>query len=174
LDVWKRWIWIWSFEFFWIRSVFEKKQDCANKYFITNENSKLQHVLFKLDSSSPNALYILLLHASIHSWEDSSGIALNSFVTALLMVVESWKTVPFNTPLNMGKRKNSQGLNPVSRVVAPTWQCYFWPKIPGCSRPCEQEHCRDGTAMIHSQIFRNDPPTLSLFMPDIPLLSSEQ
>jgi len=29
-----------------IRGLFEKKQDCANNYFITNENSKLQHVPF--------------------------------------------------------------------------------------------------------------------------------
>jgi len=39
-----------------IRDVFEKKQDYANNYFITNENSKLQHVPIKLVSSSPDAL----------------------------------------------------------------------------------------------------------------------
>jgi len=101
---------------------------------------------------------ILLLHASIHSWEDSSGIALNSFVTILLMVIESWKWVLFYTPLDLGKRKKSQGLNPVNKVVVPAWQCYFWPKIPGCSRHCEQEQYRDGAAMTHSQIFRDNPP----------------
>jgi len=39
-----------------MRNVFEKKQDCANNYFITNENSKLQHVPLKLVSSSQDAL----------------------------------------------------------------------------------------------------------------------
>jgi len=41
-----------------IRGVFEKKQDCANNYFITNKNSKLQHVRFKLVSSSPDAVLL--------------------------------------------------------------------------------------------------------------------
>jgi len=52
---------------------------------------------------------ILLLHASIHSWEDSSGIALNSFVSTLLMAVESLKWVPFNTPLEFGEEKKVTG-----------------------------------------------------------------
>jgi len=70
-------------------------------------------------------------------------------------VLKKW--VPFNNPKNLRKRKVSQGLNLVSRMVAPAWQCYFWPKIPGCSKHCEQKHC-DGTAITHSQIFRDDPP----------------
>jgi len=39
-----------------LRGVFEKKQDCAHNYFITKEYSKLQHVLFKLVSLTPDAL----------------------------------------------------------------------------------------------------------------------
>jgi len=99
--------------------VFEKKQDCANNYFITNENSKLQHAPLKLVSLSPDALLhsppLCILSLLGGFFRD----ALNSFVTTLLMVVESWKWVSFNTPLNLGKWKVSLALNPVSTVVAP-------------------------------------------------------
>jgi len=53
------------------------------------------------------------------------------------MVVESLKWAPFNTLLEFGEEKKSQGLNPMSRVVGLAWQFYFWPKIPRCSRNCE-------------------------------------
>jgi len=37
-------IFIISFKHYKVRGVFEKKQDCANNYCITNINLKLQHV----------------------------------------------------------------------------------------------------------------------------------
>jgi len=61
---------------------------------------------------------IFFLHASIYSWKDSSRITLNFFISTLLLVVESLKWVPFNTPLKFGEEKKVTGLNPMSRVVA--------------------------------------------------------
>jgi len=62
-----------------LRGVFEKKQNCANKYFITNENSKLQHVLFNQSSLlGPGCTFAF--SSSMHSWNNFSRIALSSFV----------------------------------------------------------------------------------------------
>jgi len=57
--------------------VFEKKQDCARNYFITNKNSKLQHAPFKLVSLTPDAL--------LGFFRDCSEL----ICFGLLMVVES-------------------------------------------------------------------------------------
>ena len=141
-----------------IRGVFKKKQDWSNNYFITLENSKLQHVPFKVVFFSPDAL----LHSTpqcVHALMDGFFWDCSELhVTAILMAIESWEWFPFNTLLSWGRKKSQRGLNPVNMVVTPTRQCYFLPKISGCSKHCEQEHCRDGAAITLS------PTILSTFL----------
>ena len=52
---------------------------------------------------------ILLCHASMHCWKDSSGMPLSSVVTALLMASTPSKRIPLMLPLSLGKRKKSHG-----------------------------------------------------------------
>ena len=61
-----------------------------------------------LSKQSPSSLIhflILLYHASMHCWKDSSGMLLSSVVTAVLMASTSSKWVPLIIPL--GKKKKS-------------------------------------------------------------------
>ena len=146
-------VWNWN-----KRGVFKKKQDCCNSYFITHENSKLQHVPFEVVFLSPDAL--------LHSPPQRFHVLMGGFfrdrselhVTAILMGVEFWEWFPFNTFLSWRREKSHRGLNPEKMVVTPARQYYFLPKISGCSNHCEQKHCRDGAAMTLS------PTILSSFL----------
>jgi len=75
--------------------VFEKKQDCAHNYFITNENSKLQHVPFKL-----------VFHSLLGGFfrDRSELLRYDSFNGCRVLKMDS-----FNTFLEFGEEKKVTG-----------------------------------------------------------------
>lgn len=82
----------------------------VTKNFMLNPNYKVSPS--KLPPSSLTQFPILLCHASMHSWKDSTGILRSSVVAALLMVSISGKWIPLNDPLELGKKREKNHTEP--------------------------------------------------------------
>lgn len=90
----------------------------------------------KLPISSLIDFPILLCHASMHSWKDSTGILRSSAVADLLMVSISGKGVFLITPPRAwGKKRKKNHMEPgrVSRKVATALWCSSRQESAGCT-----------------------------------------
>ena len=103
---------------------------------------------FKVIPSSLMHFSILLCHASMHCWKDSSGMPLSSAVTALLMASTPSKRVPLMIPLSLGKRKSHTEQDQVNRKIVPVRRCSSQPGTAGCAGRFEQGHCCGEAATI--------------------------
>ena len=53
---------------------------------------------------------IVLSHASMHHWKDSSGMPISSVVTTFLMSEHAFKTGPLDNPYKLEEKKKSHGV----------------------------------------------------------------